>query len=487
MAKHLTLLLFLSAASFARALPEDKLSDRVATAVQPVLDAMTAKYNTSFQFGFVDSSGSVGLASGMDNIWEAKLMTPDTPVPLGSVTKPWTAVRILQEVEKGTIGLEDAAKRFVDPVLTRLYNHSMETLYGPNASLVRIVDLLQHTTGFGDYDDQVMKEWSIANDADDVDPFFYLLSASAQPVVCAVRECSSYSGANYVLLGFVMVQVLDLYSWQEFDQLTTIPQRLRDAGHFRHTTFPKLGRCLQYPGVAHSYATIPKGNSTIVTDLGFNSCLNGWTMGNVASTGRDLAHFFYDLVTLAPSNEGFVNATTLAAMMNYKPMVNRWCTGPKGPGSCQYGLGLEHAQLGLDYWDPFIQKPLPKMSKPEDLSLIGHDGADWGSTAAPCGYNPKWGFGICVVHASSSGLNCSMTQTENGISSFETLCRVYDAVLGEVDGPRLKCDIALPPQPDSPKGCVWRKVSGDIPPKRRGSISKVMLEVLAAQNAQVIV
>jgi CubicO group peptidase (beta-lactamase class C family) len=451
---------------------DSDFSAKVAASVQPVLDEMARKYNTSYQFGYVDAKGSAGLASGVMNVWNGNLLLPESPVPLGSVTKPWTAVRVLQEVEKGTLALNDPVNTRVDKVLRRLYNSTLAKLFGAESVKITIVDLLGHSTGFGDYDDQAMKQWSIEHDADDVDPFFYLLSASKSPIACAPQTCASYSGANYVLLGFVMAQLLDLYSWQEFDQLSTIPESLWTSGKYRSTTFPKLGRCMQYPGVAHSYATVAETstNQTIIYDLGYNSCLNGWTMGNIASTGKDLAQFFFDLITLAPSNGGFVNSTTLSAMTTYHSLVNTWCAGPKGPGSCQYGLGLEHDQIGLDVWAPFIANPFEKITREHETRLTGHDGADWGSMASPCGYNSKFGFGICLVHTSSSGLNCSLPASENALAPLETMCKVYDAVLAVVGGPRFSCKIPAPAESSQPQTCVWKKIKGvPVDFKRRAS------------------
>jgi hypothetical protein len=374
----------------------------------------------------------------------------------------------------------------VDKILSRLYNSTLAKLFGNAALQITVFDLLGHTTGFGDYDDEAMKQWSIEHDADDVDPFFYLLSASKSPIACAPQKCASYSGANFVLLGFVMVQLLELYSWQEFDQLGAIPSSLWESGKYRSTTFPKLGRCLQYPGVAHSYATMPgtSKNETIIYDLGFNSCLNGWTMGNIASSAKDLAQFFFDLVTLAPSKVGFVNSTTLAAMMEYRPLANMWCTGPKGPGSCQYGLGLEHDQIALDFWTPFIANPVEKITREHETRLTGHDGQDWGSSAAPCGYNTHFGFGICLVHTSTGGLNCSSPVSVNGLATLETMCKVYDAVLNVVGGPKFSCTLPAPTDSSEGRSCVWKKVKGGPVSFRKRSPSEAIKAFMIASESK---
>jgi len=104
--------------------------DDVKQAVQPVLDEMALKYNMSFSFGFTNPAGRVALAAGVDSVWSKTPLHPDSLIPLGSVTKAWTAVMVMQAVEAGRLSLEDAAARWIDPVLQRLYHSSMEKLWG---------------------------------------------------------------------------------------------------------------------------------------------------------------------------------------------------------------------------------------------------------------------------------------------------------------------------------------------------------------------
>ena len=130
--------------------------------VHPILDRMAAKWNMSFQLGFVDAEGTVALAAGKDDIWDPHGPTPltnTTRIPLGSVSKPWTALRVMQHVEAGTIQLDDPAHTWIDPVLARLSPQgppsmermSMARLWGPAARNVTVRMLLGMTSGFLDY------------------------------------------------------------------------------------------------------------------------------------------------------------------------------------------------------------------------------------------------------------------------------------------------------------------------------------------------
>lgn len=166
-----------------------------------------------------------------------------------------------------------------------------------------------------------------------------------------------------------------------------IPGELYRSKRYAHTSFSRLGRCTQYPGIAHQYAwtTWASTNSTeVFEDLLNKSCLNGWTMGNIATTPKDLSSFFFDLFNLPGRAGGFLKKPSLDSMMQFKRLNDTWCEGPNGPGSCRYGMGMLVDQLGQDYW--------PLLNSSEDrkaVEVLGHPGEDWGSGCSPCGYNAK--------------------------------------------------------------------------------------------------
>merc|ERR1719331_2557096 len=90
-------------------------------------------------------------------------------------------------------------------------------------------------------------------------------------------------------------------------------------------------------------------------------------------------------------------------MQQYKNLGDDWCDGPTGYGSCAYGMGLLSDQVGQDVWT--LQDP--DKGSMADISISGHPGEDWGSGCSPCGYNKKYGFGICMAYTSVVGQNCS--------------------------------------------------------------------------------
>jgi CubicO group peptidase (beta-lactamase class C family) len=381
-------------------------------------------------------------------------------------------VKVLQAAEAGRLSIDDLATTWVDPILHTLYNHRLVDLFGANATRVTIRDLLAMSSGFNDYIDDNMKFITIIRAGDDIDPILYLRSAAKNGNVCAPGTCKFYSGANYVLLGYVLVQLEGLFQWQDLDQSSVIPAGLRSR--YQHTSFLKLGRCAQYHNIAHQFSSVndealrphhrphfppfgphpvrppphPQHANVTMADLSYASCLNGWTMGNIASSGQDMATFFYDL--FAPGDGGgFLNSTTQALMTDYgdMPLSNDWCPG------CQYGMGIMQHVEGQDVWP--LKDPSADANK---TLLVGHLGADWGSGAYPCGYQKELGFGVCFAFNSLQGMNCSMTNTSFS-AVWETTCLGYDSVLAINGGPRLNCEIPENQEPTPGAVCEW--LSGD--------------------------
>lgn len=137
----------------------------------------------------------------------------------------------------------------------------------------------------------------------------YVRDVHTFTVITQTSFCESryYSSINFVLLGYVLVGLNAVDSWDAYDQSSVIPAAFRSdyAGGW---SFPNHGRCSAHPGVAHQYAGAFTGAADIASliapndvgqldifDLYNFSCANGWTMGNVASSGLNLAMFFRDV------------------------------------------------------------------------------------------------------------------------------------------------------------------------------------------------
>jgi hypothetical protein len=182
------------------------------------------------------------------------------------------------------------------------------------------------------------------------------------PAVICVPLCTAQ-----VLLGFVMQGVKGLAQWDQWDQKTVIPPSLRSM--YNETAFIKGGRCRDHPAVASQYGTrleLVDGYSRTaeaVFDYRSYSCLNGWSMGNAVTSGRDLARFFRDVFAPPPppGSRGpprLLSSAAKQAMQSWTPLTNDWCS------TCFYGLVC---RLWLP--QPSLHLPLPlPLSLPPSLS-----------------------------------------------------------------------------------------------------------------------
>jgi CubicO group peptidase (beta-lactamase class C family) len=132
-------------------------SSAVVAAVQPVLTAAAQHYNASFSFGFADgrandASGTVAGAS-LDDSCRTK-PCPGTLIPVGSSTKAWTAVAVLQLVDAGVLNLSSKVYTLIDQqVLQPQCGATMGEMW-PTAAIQRVSvrDLLSMRSGIQEYD-----------------------------------------------------------------------------------------------------------------------------------------------------------------------------------------------------------------------------------------------------------------------------------------------------------------------------------------------
>eukprot|EP00811_Abedinium_folium_P032516 NODE_5555_length_1757_cov_7.033129.p1 GENE.NODE_5555_length_1757_cov_7.033129~~NODE_5555_length_1757_cov_7.033129.p1 ORF type:complete len:373 (-),score=91.68 NODE_5555_length_1757_cov_7.033129:229-1347(-) len=166
---------------------------------------------------------------------------------------------------------------------------------------------------------------------------------------------------------------------------------------WNRTIFALVGRCTDYPDISKQWTSLVPGDyqDSVVHfwNLGSHSCLNGWTMGNVMTTTADMADMYYELF-----NGGILNQSSIDDMMHFKPMTTGFAVG------LPYGLGLMDMFNG---WPTINGTPM----KDDTIHWIGHGGEDYASAAQVCGYNPQYGYGICIAVNSVTGMNCSSLPT----------------------------------------------------------------------------
>ncbi|MEV6975036.1 serine hydrolase domain-containing protein [Kitasatospora sp. NPDC093806] len=256
--------------------------------------------------------------AGVGDLATRSKVPADGQVRIGSNTKTFTAVVVLQLVGEGRIGLEDKVEKHL-PGLVRGE--------GIDGSLVTVRQLLQHTSGLPDYE---------AGVTDDIirnryfDPHDLLDLAFRHKADFAPGTSWAYSNTNYVLAGLIVQQVTGRPLAEEIDR------RIVRALGLRHTYFPAPGDRTIREAHPHGYRQDAPGSPwSDITELDPSA---GWAAGQMISTTTELNRFFGALLA-----GDLLQPAQLAQMRTTVPI------GTTGAG---YGLGLMSRPLscGGVYW-----------------------------------------------------------------------------------------------------------------------------------------
>jgi CubicO group peptidase (beta-lactamase class C family) len=130
-------------------------------------------------------------AFGMANLELDVPMTPDMVFRIGSITKQFTAVAILQLLEQGKLSLDDEITRFIPD-------------YPTQGHKIAIHHLLNHTSGIKSYTS--MPEFRVVR-RNDQTPSQIIDFFKDQPIDFAPGERFLYNNSGYILLGYIIEKV----------------------------------------------------------------------------------------------------------------------------------------------------------------------------------------------------------------------------------------------------------------------------------------
>jgi len=211
----------------------------------------------------------IGKASGYSDPSGEEAWSVDTVSALGSVTKTFTAVVVMQLVEEGKLSLDD----------------TIDTWFPEqsNGNRITIRMLLSHTSGIANYisGENVMegkwnKEWA---------PMDLVAEANKSgPVGEPGSSEAHYSNTNYVLLGLIVEDITG-NSWaQEVESRIIKPLDLKD------TTF--ISNEGVWGGImVNGYAKTPDGYISSLELPWYPHASTVWSAGEVVSTVSDLMTF----------------------------------------------------------------------------------------------------------------------------------------------------------------------------------------------------
>ncbi|MEW2135246.1 serine hydrolase domain-containing protein [Streptomyces sp. NPDC005409] len=289
-------------------------------AVQRALDALVRDDGMPAALASVkDRSGRTRTyTAGVGDLATGSKVPRDGQIRIGSNTKAFTAVVVLQLVAEGKIGLDSS----IDTHLPGLVRGE-----GIDGRHITVRHLLQHTSGLPEYGIHV-DDGEIRNRY--FEPRELLDLALQYKADGAPGEKWGYSNTNYILAGLLVQKITGRPLAEEMDR--RIIQRIG----LRHTYFPAPGDMTIREPHPQGYHRSPQDGP--LRDFTEMDPSVGWAAGQLISTNSDLNRFYTELLAgrLLPPAQ-------LAEMRT---------TVPAGTSGLRYGLGLTSRPLscGGVYW-----------------------------------------------------------------------------------------------------------------------------------------
>lgn len=331
---------------------------------------------------------SAAVATGDSVLWtgvagKTDLQTgapvrPEMLFGIGSITKTFVAVVILQLTEEGRLDLNATAASLLGAAVDGI----------PNAEKATLAQLLNHTGGVRSWEDD--PAWIHEGRGDRLEPARIwdktatLPYINGQAALAPPGEKFSYANTNFTLLGMVIEKVTGNQAVDEIHRRILTPLGLKDIHLEGFEPIPPGQLAHRYHWATPSFqedaglnAAFPEVRPGLIDASSSNLSVE-WTAGGIVATARDLARY----------------AAALRDGRLLKPASMKFMTewSPAGEGE-QVGHGLFRSAY------------------PGDLAVIGHDGDVLGFTGSF-----YWVEGADVVVAVVSNVG-SMHSTSAGTGS----------------------------------------------------------------------
>ena len=257
-----------------------------------------------------DSKGeSAGVAVGKGSLETGQAPPMDGEVRIGSNTKTFVAVVVMQLVQEGKVGLDEPIETYLPGLIKG---------EGIDGSRITVRQLLQHTSGLPEYTDTTPGSGDIFQIKDhSIPPRDLLDTALSKPAQFEPGAQWKYTNTNYLVLGMLVERVSQRPVGEQIDE------RIVKKLGLSHTYFPAPGEEKIRGTHPQGYHLSAGGKLEDITEM---DPAWGWAAGAMVSTPSELNTFFQAVL------DG--RLLTQASIQEMKKGVDI------GSGGRVYGLGL---------------------------------------------------------------------------------------------------------------------------------------------------
>ncbi|WP_278601662.1 serine hydrolase domain-containing protein [Actinomyces naeslundii] len=261
-----------------------------------------------------DSKGeSAGVAVGKGSLETGQAPPMDGEVRIGSNTKTFVAVVVMQLVQEGKVGLDEPIETYLPGLIKG---------EGIDGSKITVRQLLQHTSGLPEYNDTTPGSGDIFQVKDHyIPPRDLLGTALGKPAAFEPGTQWKYTNTNYIVLGMLVERVSQRPVGEQIDE------RIVKKLGLSHTYFPAPGDRSIKGTHPQGYHLSAEGKLEDITEM---DPAWGWAAGAMVSTPSELNTFFQ-----AVFDGRLLTRASIDEMKNGAVDASSYL----GPGTV-YGLGL---------------------------------------------------------------------------------------------------------------------------------------------------
>jgi D-alanyl-D-alanine carboxypeptidase len=296
------------------------LNPDLITALENALDVSLTEDIPGAAVALVSPNGNWFGASGIADLANDTPLQPDDRFEIGSITKTFVAVTLLQLVEAGQLSLADPLTQWLPQSITDGI---------PNADTITIQQILNHTSGIADYTEPLFV-LAAAN------PFIFLEDWQPEQLVELITDSEPvstpgaswyYSNTNFILAGLVVESVTGNSIASEIRNRILTPLNLTNTFFANEEEVPG--------GYINGYWDFDQNDT--LDDITVTNLSWAGAAGAMISNTTDLATFAAGLFKGA-----LLQPNTLARMLDTIPVSS--------PNYSAYGLGIGTIESPNRFW-----------------------------------------------------------------------------------------------------------------------------------------